>query len=311
MTQRPTSQRTNLCWIALVSVLSPAVLWSQQPSEPPPSTPPVEVPVPAQQDPVPQPVPQEPVVEPPVAQPKPAAPTPAPEIPKQDPEPVPETPPLTPQEAPKTAPQDPVGEPAGATPEVLPPVPVETPAETEPAKPAATTTPPVAVPAPANGAAAAAPAKVWPEGFRDLASVSAALTKIAADHPNHTRTLELGALSDGRKLPALLFGAEGPLPMESRPCVLLLGSLDGQSPSGGTAVLAVSSELLREPASLPQGVAFAVVPAPGLPISSRRRARSACCSATRCFSWPQTTALRAKSSTAAVCRYRRSLASRR
>ncbi len=95
---------------------------------------------------------------------------------------------------------------------------------------------------------------------RDLASVAAALDKIVSEHPAIARPLDLGKLTDGRNLPALLFGAEGALALEERPTILLLGGLDGEGPSGGVAVLEISAELLREPANLPAGVAFAAVP---------------------------------------------------
>ncbi len=95
---------------------------------------------------------------------------------------------------------------------------------------------------------------------KDLTQVAAALDKIVSEHPAIARTLELGKLTDGRKVPALLFGAEGALALEERPTILLLGGLDGEGPSGGVAVLEISAELLREPANLPAGVAFAAVP---------------------------------------------------
>ena len=126
---------------------------------------------------------------------------------------------------------------------------------------------PSANPAATPAAAVAAPPVVapptkppLPNSPKDLAAVAAALASIAAEQPNLAHSLELGTLADGRRLPALLFGAEGPLALEARPCVLLLGALDGESATGGAAVLAVSAELLREPASLPAGVAFAAVP---------------------------------------------------
>jgi hypothetical protein len=96
--------------------------------------------------------------------------------------------------------------------------------------------------------------------LKDLASVQAALDKIIAEHGTLARVLDLGNTIDGRKLPALLFGAEGALPLPERPCVLLLGALDGESPTGALAVLQTCAELLREPPNLPSGVTFAAVP---------------------------------------------------
>jgi len=192
---------------------------------------------PASQDPAgqepqpPTPAPPEPVVQPPVQ--PPAEPTPPVQDPPAQPAPVP-------QPAPETA---------GTT----------TPAAGVEPVPAAVA-PTNAAPPPAAAPAAAAPTPSLPDSPRDFATLAAALAKIAAEQPSVARSLDLGSLTDGRRLPALIFGAEGPLALDARPCILLLGALDGESATGGAAVLQISAELLREPATLPAGVAFVAVP---------------------------------------------------
>lgn len=154
---------------------------------------------------------------------------------------------------PPTAPNAPAGDPAAPQDPPAPadaaPSNVAPPVVAAEAAPAKAVEPSIAEPAPA-------PRRV----ISDLATVASALERIAADHAGLARPLDMGTLADGRRVPALLFGADGPLALDARPCVLLLGGLDGEGPSGGEAVLRVASDLMREPASLPPGVAFVAVP---------------------------------------------------
>lgn len=156
--------------------------------------------------------------------------------------------------------------PVPANPPVLAPPKSQEPAPSDPAiKPgeAPATNPTAAAPAPlpVEHPAASVPA-VLPTltVLKDLASVQAALDKITTEHAALARALDLGSTTDGRKVPAILFGAEGPLALEDRPCVMLVGALDGESPTGGLAVLQISQELMNEPGNLPSGVCFVAVP---------------------------------------------------
>lgn len=135
------------------------------------------------------------------------------------------------------------------------PSPESTPAAAPAANPAGAAA--AAAPPPGNVAASAAVALDMP---RDLNAVAAGVERLISERTPFARRLDLGTLPGGRRVPAMLFGAEGPLPLEERPVVLMLGSLDGESPAGGLAVLHVAGELLREPAGLSNGVAFAAVP---------------------------------------------------
>ncbi len=268
-------QRITILWRAsLIGVALAVIPWSVQGQEPiagsgtpavtpektplpapitnAPPAPPIEL-IPVATQPAPE-VPQEPTAgEPPV---KPAVQPVDPGLPATQPVQVPESPPAE------------IKPPVG---EVLPPGGASANTTLPTAQPAAVAgeTPAVA-PAVAGSDAAGvganqpaagnAPAPVLLSVPMDLASVSAALERLVADHGALARPLDLGLLADGRKLPAIVFGAEGPLALEERPTVLLLGAFDGEAPTGGLAVLAVCAELLREAASLPAGVAFAAVP---------------------------------------------------
>ncbi|MBL8857649.1 MAG: hypothetical protein JNL28_03970 [Planctomycetes bacterium] len=72
--------------------------------------------------------------------------------------------------------------------------------------------------------------------------------------------ITLPATRGGLAVPALQFGAEGPIALAERPAILLLGGFDGQSLTGSETVLAITSELLGKRASLPKGVTFIAVP---------------------------------------------------
>ncbi|HUR27846.1 MAG TPA: hypothetical protein VM509_06650, partial [Planctomycetota bacterium] len=214
---------------------------------------------------------------------EPNVPDPAPEakpIEHQDPTLAAQEPPPAPTPVQNPPPIDLTGKPAGdpsSTPPQTPPSdPAANSAGSSPAKPAQE--PPLVPPeskpaespvAPGVKALDAAPAPALAKGtavlpalgnVRDLASVQGAVDKIVAEHASLARPIPFGSTADGRKLPALLFGAEGSIALEDRPCVLLLGALDGESPTGGLAVLQMTAELLSEPATLPSGVSFAAVP---------------------------------------------------
>ncbi|MEO6710538.1 MAG: hypothetical protein ABIP42_13245, partial [Planctomycetota bacterium] len=246
----------SLPWTALAALaLFAAPALAQQPAVPEPAAS-QDPAAPEKQEPKPAPVGDPPVPvsgDPPVSTDLPKPQDPAPVDPGAKP-PVPADAGAKPGEVPTANPATPTPLPETAPVPAQPaPAPAPAPATTTPAAVVAA----LGAPATTGQTAAVLPAL---SNLRDLVSVQAALDKIASEHASLVRTLDLGTTTDGRKVPALLFGAEGPLALEVRPCVLLLGALDGESPTGGLAVLQVSAELLSEPASLPGGVSFAAVP---------------------------------------------------
>tara|TARA_R110002096_G_scaffold869_6_gene4882 strand:+ start:9220 stop:10932 length:1713 start_codon:yes stop_codon:yes gene_type:complete len=74
------------------------------------------------------------------------------------------------------------------------------------------------------------------------------------------QSLDLGVTSEGRAVPAVVIGAIGPLPLEDRATVFLIGALDGVSLAGGEGVLQVARRMLGDPKRLRNDQAFLVVP---------------------------------------------------
>lgn len=64
----------------------------------------------------------------------------------------------------------------------------------------------------------------------------------------------------GLPVPALQWGATGPVALQDRPTIFLMGGLDGVSLSGSEAVLSITHALLADPALLPAGVTFVAIP---------------------------------------------------
>jgi hypothetical protein len=120
--------------------------------------------------------------------------------------------------------------------------------------PASTATPAAPEPSPApERARPALPA--FAPAYRPLADVEGLLAAYADAVPGIARRLAVAPGLNGIEL-----GASGPLALEERPMVLLVGGLDGTSLAGGEAVLAVVDQLLRAPERLPEGVAFVAIP---------------------------------------------------
>lgn len=221
----------------------------------------------ALQDPAPDPEqpPQEPPVETPVEEPQGTPPEvagaqqgdstpPAEADPVQDP-PAPTPAPAegTPEPAPETAQGTPEETPAARTPPLLPPsmegdpppgeAPVGTPGESS--EPAAQPTP-------------AAP--VFSPSYRSQTQVVELCRALAAAAPSAARSFELSPAGGVPALVGVEFGKPGPLPLEERPTLLVLGGLDGESLVGGEAAFAVIARLTAAPERLPDGVAIVVVP---------------------------------------------------
>jgi hypothetical protein len=95
--------------------------------------------------------------------------------------------------------------------------------------------------------------------YRALADVEASLLAWAVARPAHARAWRL-ADGEAASAPVLEFGAAGGLDFDARPCVLLIGGLDGQALEGGEAVLAVTHSLLEQPERLPANVCFLSLP---------------------------------------------------
>jgi len=72
--------------------------------------------------------------------------------------------------------------------------------------------------------------------------------------------LKLGESAGGRELFGVQFGGQGPVPLEERPMILLIGGLDGRSLAGCEAVLQVTDELMARPEELSGAVTYVVIP---------------------------------------------------
>jgi hypothetical protein len=178
--------------------------------------------------------------------------------------------------------QDPVTDPAPAPapqtqgsgepkPPLLPPdltgapPPVGTPAGQPPPGPATGADTPEVAPVPVAASEPAPPAEpasapIFEPGYRPLGDMAALCAALVASAPGAARMLALPADNGAQALVGIEFGKPGPVPLETRPTLLLLGGLDGVSLSGGEAALAISARLLGDPERLPADVAFVVVP---------------------------------------------------
>ncbi len=72
--------------------------------------------------------------------------------------------------------------------------------------------------------------------------------------------LELGVSAGGRELFGVQFGGPGPIPLDERTTILLLGGLDGVSLAGSEAVIAITEALLANADALPASATFVAVP---------------------------------------------------
>jgi len=72
--------------------------------------------------------------------------------------------------------------------------------------------------------------------------------------------LELGQSAGRRELFGVQFGGQGPLPLEARPMILLIGGLDGRSLAGSEAVIQITDQLMAQSAELSGAVTYVVVP---------------------------------------------------
>jgi len=182
---------------------------------------------------------------------------PAPQAPATQPnEPAASAPAQAPASAP-SAPAVPQAQPAAPEHADLGPVPPPSAAPEIPAPGTASAAPVLAPAQPATPPAV----PVYQPAYRERAAARALLEDWARARPGlAARVLELGRSAGGLELSALEFGAAGPLPLEQRPVVLLLGGLDGLSLAGCEAVLATSAGLLAAPAELPPQLSFVAVP---------------------------------------------------
>jgi hypothetical protein len=164
-----------------------------------------------------------------------------------------------PSEAPAgTTAQEPVPPPQGGTPQEGPPPATQGPEpkgseQPAPAQPAAAE--PVVVEQPT-----VVPLPEIPPAYHAFEDIADLLQRMAQAVPQAARVIELPGGIGGRPLPALELGRPGDVPLAERPTVLLIGGLDGESLSGGEAVLACARKLLEAPDRLPADVAFVAVP---------------------------------------------------
>ncbi len=129
------------------------------------------------------------------------------------------------------------------------------PAETVVPAPSAPATPEPVTPAP-SAVASTAPAPA----YRDLDAVRA-LVQSWVDAPDSiAEFVVLPPSRGGRAIPAVQWGAPGPVPLAERMTICLFGGLDGVSLAGSEAVLEITSSLLARVQELPPDVAFVSVP---------------------------------------------------
>jgi hypothetical protein len=131
----------------------------------------------------------------------------------------------------------------------------ESPAEEQPAEPAPAQPP-------SADAAVAAPTGLpeFSPAYRSYGEALQLLDAMARSAPGIARRIELGDDGRGDALVGIELGRPGPVALELRPTVLLVGGLDGVSLSGTEAVLDCVRRLLADPARLPPDVAFVAVP---------------------------------------------------
>src|SRR5262249_10846177 len=105
------------------------------------------------------------------------------------------------------------------------------------------------------------PPQPYQPRYHDREQVRALLADWGRARPGiDAHALDLGTTRGQLAIPAIEFGRPGDLPLERRPCVLLIGALDGVSWSGAEAVLSICANLLGTPDSLPAGVCFTALP---------------------------------------------------
>jgi hypothetical protein len=105
-----------------------------------------------------------------------------------------------------------------------------------------------------------APAPLFTPAYRTRAQAQELCRAFAAAAPEAARSFELVPAGGAPALFGIEFGKPGPVPLEERPTILVLGGLDGQSLAGGEAAFAVVARLTAAPERLPDDVAFVVVP---------------------------------------------------
>lgn len=95
------------------------------------------------------------------------------------------------------------------------------------------------------------------DGYHDLAAIESLFAEWCAS--SRVAPVDLGRTRGGLPVPAIQLGAPGPVPLEERPTVLLVGGVDGVSFAGGEAVLRAAHALLAC-APLRDDVTFVAVP---------------------------------------------------
>ncbi len=112
----------------------------------------------------------------------------------------------------------------------------------------------------------------WVARYHTLEEVLALLAAWESERPDALRLVDWSQAhrapseSDRQRatelarVPAVELFGPGAIPPEQRPTILLVGAADGTSLVGGEAVLAVLSELARDPNLLPSGVTFLALP---------------------------------------------------
>jgi hypothetical protein len=146
-----------------------------------------------------------------------------------------------------------MGAPAPVSQDATPPPPAASAPQETPAAPAA--------PAPQEPATSPPPA-YEPRYHRpeEIGALVAAWIATASADTVRAEAVELPATGTGLPVPALAFGAGGPIPLAERPTVLLVGGLDGVSLAGSEAVLAACAAYFANPSLLPRDVAFLAIP---------------------------------------------------
>jgi hypothetical protein len=111
--------------------------------------------------------------------------------------------------------------------------------------------------------------------YRSLEEAMRLCDELAAAAPTAARRVEIPVPGGVAPLVAVEFGRPGPVALEERPTVILLGGLDGRSLSGSEAALAVVARLTSQVERLPQDVAFLAVPWAAPEALARRAAGAA------------------------------------
>lgn len=131
---------------------------------------------------------------------------------------------------------------------------------------------PQAPPQPSEPAAAGEP--LYTPRYRSREEALRLCGDLAAAAPTAARRVEIPVADGAEPLVAVEFGRSGPVALEERPTVIVLGGLDGRSLAGAEAAFAIVARLTAQPERLPEDVAFLVVPW-AAPQALARRAASA------------------------------------